>query len=343
RGLGEFAAALGLAAAGRRRTPALRCEEALAAFGAGDAARVRELTAAEPRLGALLLPALDALEGHPVAVVRRAMPLLARDLRRLSQGVAAVIAAVRDGGDQTSALRKLRTALGAVTAKGAWPLRELAAAGELACVPGATEPALRRLSGSERVQAAPDVVSALVEVAAARGAHALVRERLADAGGRARAALAVDPRGLLEAAFAARGEPARARALLAQAQAAGGDPIELERARWVLAYKGLERVATRRGRDEAAATLVACARRLDGLLAPDPDGPAARAAVAAATAFTLSDRRAGDPAPFVAAAREHARAVGGLPAELEDALALGEAEAAVVKDPARALELVAGV
>ncbi|HOU90631.1 MAG TPA: hypothetical protein PLU22_06270, partial [Polyangiaceae bacterium] len=72
RALGEHAAALGLAAAGRRRTGALSREEALAAFGVGDAGRVRDLAAAEPRLGALLVTALDALGGRPGAVVRRA-------------------------------------------------------------------------------------------------------------------------------------------------------------------------------------------------------------------------------------------------------------------------------
>jgi len=343
RGLGEHAAALGLAVAGRRRTAALRREEALAALGTGDLARARELAAADARLGALLLPALDAVEGRPVAVERRAVPLLERDLRRLSRGVAAVVAAARDGGDRTAALRKLRAALRGVTDQRAWPLRELAGAGELACAPGAAEPPLALLLRSERVVAAPAVVEALVEVAAARGAHALVRQRLAGAGARARAALAGDARGLLAAAFAALEEPLRARELLSQAQAAGAAPLEVERARWVLACKGLDRAPRHRGREQAAAELVAAARRLDALLAPDPDGHAVRAAVAAATALVLGESGAGDLAPLAAAAREHARPVGGLPEALDDALVLAEATTAVVTAPGRALELLAGV
>ncbi len=92
---GEIVPVLAVTAAGGRRTTALRREEALAAFAAGDDEVVAQLAAADEAIAAALGPLLQAVRGEVVGP-----PTAAPPLRALQAAARAVSHAVRGELDQ---------------------------------------------------------------------------------------------------------------------------------------------------------------------------------------------------------------------------------------------------
>ena len=85
---GEVAPALAVAAAGGRRTAAMRMEEALASFGSGDDTRAAQVAAGDAEVAAVIGPLLQAVRGEEVAPSspRTAAPL--RALHAVARAVA---------------------------------------------------------------------------------------------------------------------------------------------------------------------------------------------------------------------------------------------------------------
>jgi hypothetical protein len=89
---GELAPALALAAAGRRRTPAFRIEEALAAFASGRDEIAAQIAADAPDVDAALGPLLHAVRGEVAAApARSTAPADLRALHAVARAVAHVV------------------------------------------------------------------------------------------------------------------------------------------------------------------------------------------------------------------------------------------------------------
>ena len=138
---GELALALGLAAAGRRREPALRMEEALAAFASGRDEIAAEIAAADPAVAAALGPLLQAVRGEIVAATPGTPAL--RALHAVARGVGHV---VRGEPDKAKAIVQRVT----LAARRAVLGDEIIAAAEL-FQPGHVLAALRVLLASPRI------------------------------------------------------------------------------------------------------------------------------------------------------------------------------------------------
>ncbi len=98
---GDPAQALVLAAAGNRRTPGFRMEEALAAFATGDDARTAALASADATIAAALGPLLQAVRGEVAGASAGSPPL-----RALHAAARAVAHVVRGEPDQARAVIK---------------------------------------------------------------------------------------------------------------------------------------------------------------------------------------------------------------------------------------------
>ena len=142
---GSPAKAFELAAAGRRRTPELRLEEAVAAFAVGNDAVVAEIAAADEAVSAAMTPLLQATRGELPAATKAAP-----GLRPLHVAARVVAHAVRGTPDQARAAIVRRMSL---AQRPGVLADEILAAADLS-LPERAADALVLLHGSPRAEAA---------------------------------------------------------------------------------------------------------------------------------------------------------------------------------------------
>lgn len=157
---GKFPAALRLAAAGQRATPAVSLEEAIAALACGRDDIVRELAAIEPSVGLALAPAIAVLSGVEPARAT-GLPPAARAIRSACRAAGAM---------QRGRAATVRTQLAAIPAdlRGRLRVSELREAARIA--PGKASSAIsaaRVLLRSSVARAQPGVQRALARDLAA--------------------------------------------------------------------------------------------------------------------------------------------------------------------------------